>query len=161
MAYREVDVVEVKEVLRRWLAGAGKKAIARELGIDVRTVRRYVQWAEDERPAGIERGDLDLDALTQAVVQARDGSRGRPKGDSWALCARHAEAIRRLLACTHHGKPLKLTKVRKLLRREHKIHVPYATLHRFAVQELGFGRAVPTVPVAEGEPGHELQMDTG
>ncbi|HBP17047.1 MAG TPA: hypothetical protein DEA08_04525, partial [Planctomycetes bacterium] len=54
MAYREVDVVEVKEVLRRWLAGAGKKAIARELGIDVRTVRRYVQWAEDERPAGIE-----------------------------------------------------------------------------------------------------------
>lgn len=161
MAYREVDVVEVKEVLRRWLAGAGKKTIARELGIDVRTVRRYVQWAEEARPGGIEEGDLDLDALTQAVVEARDGARGRPRGDAWALCEKHTEAIRKLLAHTHHGKPLKLTKVRKLLRREHKVDVPYATLHRFAVQELGFGRAPLTVPVAEGEPGHELQMDTG
>jgi hypothetical protein len=39
--------------------------------------------------------------------------------------------------------------------------VPYSTLHRFAVQELGFGRKAATVPVADGEPGHELQVDTG
>jgi response regulator of citrate/malate metabolism len=47
MAYREVDVLEVKEVLRRWFAGAGKKQIARELGLSRTTVRRYLRWAED------------------------------------------------------------------------------------------------------------------
>ena len=39
--------------------------------------------------------------------------------------------------------------------------MPYSTLHRFAVQELGFGRKAATVPVADGEPAHELQVDTG
>jgi len=164
VAYREVDVVEVIEVLRRWLAGGKKKAIARELGIDVRTVRRYVQWAEDARgrAEGMDKEpDLGLDALAAAVVLAREGSRGRPHGDAWAVCEAHKEAIRRLLARTHMRKPIKLTKARKLLLREHGVDVPYATLHRFAVQELGFGRRAPTVPVAEGDPGQELGMDTG
>ena len=39
--------------------------------------------------------------------------------------------------------------------------IPYATLHRFAVAELGFGRAAPTVPVADCAPGEEVQLDTG
>lgn len=164
MAYREVDVIEVTEVLRRWLAGDKKKAIARELGIDVRTVRRYVQWAEDARrraESTDNEGEVGLAALAAAVVLAREGSRGRPRGSGWAKCEEHAELIRELLGRTHHGKPIKLTKARKLLLREHQVEVPYATLHRFVVQELGFGKTAPTLPVAEGEPGQELQMDTG
>ena len=46
VSYREVEMIEVKEVLRRWRAGEAKKAIARALGIDPRTVRRYVKAAE-------------------------------------------------------------------------------------------------------------------
>ena len=34
MGYREVGVLEIKEVLRLWLSGRSKKAIARQLGID-------------------------------------------------------------------------------------------------------------------------------
>ena len=41
------------------------------------------------------------------------------------------------------------------------VALPYPTLHRFAVLELGFGRDAPTMPVADGEPGEELQLDTG
>jgi len=41
------------------------------------------------------------------------------------------------------------------------ITVPYRTLHRFAVAECGFGRRQPTVRVADGEPGAELQVDFG
>ena len=55
---------------------------------------------------------------------------------------------------------LRLTKVRKLLRRQN-IEVSYATLRRFAVTELGFGRRAPTVAVADCGPGEELQFDTG
>jgi hypothetical protein len=36
MAYREVTMVEVKEVLRLWLAGGKKKRIAAQLGMDAR-----------------------------------------------------------------------------------------------------------------------------
>ncbi len=39
--------------------------------------------------------------------------------------------------------------------------VPYRTLHRYAVAELGFGRGRKTVRVADGEPGAELQVDFG
>jgi DNA-binding CsgD family transcriptional regulator len=32
-------MIEIKEVLRLWLAGRGKKPIARQLGLDPKTVR--------------------------------------------------------------------------------------------------------------------------
>ena len=38
MAYREVTMIEITEVLRQWLAGARPKQIARRLGIDPKTV---------------------------------------------------------------------------------------------------------------------------
>jgi len=34
-------------------------------------------------------------------------------------------------------------------------------LYRYAVSELGFGRSAPTIPVADGKPGEEVQVDTG
>ena len=41
MAYREVMMLEVKEVLRLWLSGMPKRQVAAQLGLDVKTVRRY------------------------------------------------------------------------------------------------------------------------
>ena len=46
MAYREVTRVETKEVLRQWVGGAGCKRISARLGLDVKTVRRYVHAAQ-------------------------------------------------------------------------------------------------------------------
>jgi len=46
MAYREVCVIEVREVLRGWLAGAGLRTVAAQAGVDRKTARRYVQAAE-------------------------------------------------------------------------------------------------------------------
>jgi hypothetical protein len=45
MAFREVTMLEVKEVLRRWLLGVPKKGIPAQLGFDVKTVRRYLAVA--------------------------------------------------------------------------------------------------------------------
>jgi predicted transcriptional regulator len=50
MAYREVTMIEVKEVLRRWLAGAKRKRIAAEVGLDPKTVRRYIGAAVECGP---------------------------------------------------------------------------------------------------------------
>ena len=46
MSYREVTMVEVKEVLRQWLAGEPKKRVAKRLSLSPRTVRRYCELAE-------------------------------------------------------------------------------------------------------------------
>jgi DNA-binding NarL/FixJ family response regulator len=45
MAYREVTMLEVKEVLRLWRDGVPKTRIAAQLRIDRKTVRRYVAAA--------------------------------------------------------------------------------------------------------------------
>ena len=40
MAFREVRVFEVREVLRLWLRGEGLRSIERLAGVDRKTVRR-------------------------------------------------------------------------------------------------------------------------
>jgi transposase len=153
MAYREVTLLEVKEVVRQWLGGASKKRIAARLKLDVKTVRRYVAAAEQ---AGLSRGDpaVDLDeaaAKVVAVVQAP----GRPRGDGWATCEAEREFIDGKLR-----RAVRLVKVHRLLKRR-GVDVSYATLHRYAVEVLDFGRGAPTIPVSDGPPGAEVQVDTG
>ena len=66
MAYREVTMVEITEVLRQWVAGARRKQIARRLGLDPKTVRRYLRAAER---CGLAPG-LEAAALTDERVTA-------------------------------------------------------------------------------------------
>ena len=41
MAYREVGMLEIKEVIRLWLSGTAKKQIARLLHVSIKTVDRH------------------------------------------------------------------------------------------------------------------------
>ncbi len=153
--YREVRMTEVKEVLRLWLARAGKKRIAAQLGIDVKTVRRYARAA---LAAGLRPGEMMpalSDETVAAVLQRVRAVPARDHGEAWARCEQSRAAIEQWLK-----DEVRLTKCQRLLRRQ-GVAIPYATLYRFAVQELGFGRPEVTVPVADGEPGQELQLDTG
>jgi len=139
--YREVTMVEITEVLRLWRAGVRKKRIAARLGLDPKTVRRYVTVAEG---IGLRVGG---DALTETqlrdVLLALHPGGGRPRGDDWDRCRAQQDAIRGWLK-----DGLRLTKIRKLLGRQ-GFALPYPTLYRFAVVELGFGRTTPTMPVAD------------
>jgi hypothetical protein len=155
VAFREVSMIEIKEVLRQWLAGVGKKRIGANVGLDPKTVRRYVKAAE---ACGLHAG-AGVDTLTDEVVSLVLVGLAvvptREHGETWQTCEKHREFVKGKLEDR-----VRLTKVRRLLRRR-GIQVPYSTLHRFAVTELGFGRPQITVPVADGVPGEELQLDTG
>ncbi|HET7746116.1 MAG TPA: IS21 family transposase [Vicinamibacteria bacterium] len=154
MAHREVTMLEVKEVLRLWRGGLPTKRVAAQLGFDAKTVRRYVRAAQE---CGLERlsgGPLD-DELVAAVLARVQPVLGRPHGPGWALCTERQETIR-----AHLERGVRLSKIRKLLRRE-GVAVSYATLRRFAMAELGFGGKAPTIPVADCGPGEEIQLDTG
>ena len=151
--YREVTMIELKEVLRLWGEGLQKKRLAAQLGLDPKTVRRYLRAAD---AAGVRAGAGTItDEQLRDVLLALHLAGGRPRGDSWDHCVTQRAAIERWLK-----DGLRLTKIRKLLIRQDVV-IPYATLHRFAVLELQFGRTAPTIPILDGEPGHELQVDTG
>jgi hypothetical protein len=45
MAFREVRVFDVREVLRLWLRGPGFRAIERRGGLNRKTVHRYIDVA--------------------------------------------------------------------------------------------------------------------
>ena len=151
--YREVTMIELREVLRLRAEGLPKKRIAAQLGLDPKTVRRYLEVATT---AGVPAtGRAITDEQVRAVLLALHPAGGRPRGDGWARCVAQRAAIERWL-----GERLRLTKIRKLLGRQ-GVHIAYPTLHRFAVLELQFGKTATTIPVLDGEPGHELQVDTG
>src|SRR6266852_5439359 len=155
MAYREVTMLEVKEVLRLWLDGVPKTRIAVQLRIDRKTVRRYVAAAVARGLApGAGQAPLDDEALAAVLVSLRAPPE-RARGEAWARCEEQRATVGRLLA-----QGVRLSKARRLLARQ-GVEVPYTTLHRFAVAELGFGRAAPSVPIADCGPGEEVQLDTG
>jgi propanediol dehydratase small subunit len=45
VAFRELTVIEIREILRRWQSGDGYRTVAAEVGADRKTVRRYVEAA--------------------------------------------------------------------------------------------------------------------
>lgn len=155
MAYREVTMIEITEALRQWVAGARRKQIARRLGLDPKTVRRYLRAAER---CGLAPG-MDVAALTDervtAILTALRGGSERPYGASWQQCEAQRDFIAERLRAG-----LRLSKVRRLLARQGVV-IPSATLYRFATAVLGFGRRAPTIPVADGAPGEEIYLDTG
>jgi hypothetical protein len=156
MVFREVSVVEIREVLRSWLAGAGLRTVAARAGVDRKTARRYVEAAV---AAGLARdggaGQLS-DELVGQVAEAVRPVRPGGHGPAWeALEACQAE----IEAWVQQG--LTVVKIGVLLERR-GVAVPYRTLHRFCAQRCGYGRsAATTVRVADGEPGAECQLDFG
>lgn len=158
MGFREVSVVEVREVLRAWLEGHGLRKAAERAGVDRKTARRYVAAAEAaglSREAGVE---AVTDDLVGAVVEAVRPARPNGHGASWELLLGHEDQIRAWVAGGEGSAPLSIVKIEELLARQ-GVRVPYRTLHRFAAERCGFGAKATTVRVVDGEPGVECQID--
>jgi hypothetical protein len=147
MAFREVSVIEIREVLRLWLRGEGLRSIAQLVAPDRKTVRRYVEAAQ---AAGLSRdgGEEQLtDELLGVVVEAVRPARPRGRGAAWERCEAERDRIKAWLDAD-----VPVVKIGDLLARRGVV-VPERTLHRFCAEELGHGKANTTVRVADGEPG--------
>lgn len=155
MGYREVSVVQVKEILRLWVRGHGVRAIARLTQTDRKTVGRYIEAA---RAAALtpEQGEGAItDELIATVVETVRPARAFGRGQAWQALEREREFLKERV-----DKGLRLTKIHDLLERR-GVAVPYRTLHRFCATELGYGRRRATVPVTDCDPGEEVQVDFG
>lgn len=155
MSYRELTMIDVRELLRRWTAGQGDRRIAREAGVDRKTARRYVAMAVR---LGIERGGEIGDDAVQAVAQAVQARPVAAPSEEWAELAGHKDQIAAWLE--RKPRPLRLSKIHVLLERE-GVRASYDTLRRFAKAELGWRRRPPTVRLDDPPPGQEAQVDFG
>jgi transposase len=156
MAFREVRVFEVREVLRLWLAGEGLRAVERLSQLDRKTVRRYVGAAE---ALGVGRGGGDgqlSDELIGMVVEAVRPHRCDGHGAAWRLLIAHHDDVAGWVKQDLTG-----VKIHELLARRGVV-VPVRTVQRYVLTVCGRSRGRgPTVRVADGEPGDELQVDFG
>jgi transposase len=155
--YREVSVVEVREVLRVWMVGAGLRTVSTRAGVDRKTARRYLEAAE---AVGVSRqgGDAQLsDELIGAIVGLVRPARPDGHGPVWELLVSHREQITNWVK-----QGLTVVKIAAFLGREGVV-VPYRTLVSFCEQCCGFvGRGQQnTVRVLDGDPGVECQVDFG
>jgi transposase len=160
MAYREIGMWEILEVLRRVARGERQRAIARVTGHSRSTIRRWLRVA---RKVGWEPGQGEPDeALARAVAQRVRPVRDEVSpGESQSRLLPHREQIRTWLAPGHERRGLRLSKVQQLLARQ-GVDVPYSSLHRFAVAHCGFSdRRRLTVRRAETAPGELAEVDFG
>jgi hypothetical protein len=151
-------VYEVKEVLRLWLRGKGTRPIAELVGLDRKTVQRYIAAATQ---AGLERhaGEDALgDELMAKVCEHARPHRPDGHGESWSALQAHHDQLKAWLVDQH----LTAVKVTELLERKGVV-VPERTVQRYALGVLGVGRSARarTLRVADGEPSSELQVDFG
>ena len=157
MAFREVRVFEVREVLRLWLRGEGIRSTERLAGVDRKTVRRYVAAAVE---LGLVRGGEEQlsDEFIGSVVETVRPHRSDGRGEAWRLLIANHQLIEDWLK----KDMLTVRKTHELLGRRGLV-VPERTLHRYALEvcDVGRGRRGVTVRVDDGEPGDECQVDFG
>lgn len=154
MAYRELGMVELREIIRRWIGGDGVRVIARGAHVDRKTVVRYVAAAQ---AIGVVRGGPPVtdEQLTAVRLHATPG-RAPALSDEMQALLPHRTPITTWL--TQDG--LRLTKVHRRLG-EQGVAVSYATLYRFARTHCDFGHAAVTVRVAASPPGEVAEVDFG
>ena len=156
MAYRELGMVEMREIVRRWLGGDGIRAVARATGMDRKTVAECVRAA---LAAGIQRGgppptDEQIAMLVVARRPGRPSNAAAPSPEFEALQP-HGTTIRQWLA-----EGLRLTKIYRRLRAQ-GLGVSYSSLYRFARATCDFGTPAVTVRVADPPPGEVAEVDFG
>jgi len=154
MAFKEVSRVEVIEILRRWQAGSGMRALARGTGLSRNTVRKYIEAAE--------RGGLTRDGPSPTETQLTELVRLNVAGPRRAarpteeVLAPWATRIREWL----DSERLTLTRVHELLKEQH-CTVSYMALYRYAMRREWLTSRRATVRMADTKPGEVAEMDFG
>ncbi|MDQ6614478.1 MAG: IS21 family transposase, partial [Actinomycetota bacterium] len=145
------------EVLQHWHAGRPKSVVADSLGVDPKTVRKYVAKAE---AAGIAPGGAALGRSEWAEL-VRDWFPelvdARARSLTFPAIEPHREAIRAMLETNT------ATTVHQRLRDEHGLAVGISSFRRYVAAEFPDEGLRDRVTVLRGdvEPGEEAQIDYG
>jgi transposase len=156
MARRCFDVIDVVEILQHWHAGRPKSVIASSLGVDAKTVRKYVAAAE---AAGLAPGGAPLERAAWAALVAEWFPQlvdARARSLAFPVIDAHRERIEEM------RKTNTVATVWQRMRDEHDLSVSVASFRRYVRDELGaVSESAVTVLRPEVPPGEEAQVDYG
>ena len=154
MSFRELTMIDVKEVLRRWAAGQSARQMAREGVVSRRTATRYIEAATS---LGLAPGDELTDERVRGVAQCVQARPLPAVSDPRQLLESRRIQIEKWLK---QDEPLTLVRIHELLARD-GTDVSYTTLRRWVQTTLGIGGRSPTVRVDDPPAGEEAQVDFG
>jgi hypothetical protein len=157
MARRQFEVIDVVELLQHWHAGRPKSVVASSLGIDAKTVRKYVGLAEEAglAPGGPPLGRAEWAELVRGwcpgLVDARARSLTFPVIDA------HRERIGDMLATNT------VSTVHQRLRDEHGLAMGISSFRLYVAAEFPDNSLRDRVTVMRPPvpPGEEAQIDYG
>src|ERR1700722_19613014 len=101
MSFREVQVHEIREVLRLWLRDESERAIARLSLVDRKTVKRYVTAGVE---VGLVRNGNDSQLTDELIGQVCERVRPhRPDGhgSGWDILRAHDDQLKAWLVDDH------------------------------------------------------------
>jgi len=157
MARRMFAVVDVVELLRHWQAGDSVSQMARALGLDRKTVRKYAGRAEE---AGMAPGGAPL---SQAEWATRVHAWFPELTDPRARSSVHGEIAHFHDYIKEHLPETTLATIHQRLRDEHGLTVSIASLRRYVRSEFAEEVAEERATVLRDDPppGEEAQLDYG
>jgi transposase len=155
VAFLEVAMVQVREVIRRWQAGESKTAIGRASGVSRRTVARYIAAAE---ALGVEQASEPPGegVLAQLLQRNHAGPLPRAETPTATRLAGHEDRVARWL----REEGLQLTRIQELLLQD-GVAVSYTGLRRYVRQAGLWKTAKTTVRMADWPPGEAAELDFG
>jgi len=155
MARRDIPMNEVVESIYQWHKGTKIQHIAQSLGLDRKTVRKYVGMAHS---LGICQGGPapDEQDLVSKLRNLMDGQGPAYESPALDLLVSHKEEIGAWLEDKH----ITAKQVWRLLRETYGITIGYSTVKRYLRSVFSFGRQKATVRM-ETPPGEEAQVDFG
>ena len=154
MSFRELTMIDVKEVHRRWAAGQSARQMAREGVVSRRTATRYIEAATS---LGLAPGDELTDDRVRGVAQCVQARPLPAVSDPRQLLESRRIQSEKWLK---QDEPLTLVRIHELFgSRRHRLS--YTTLRRWVQTTLGIGGRSPTVPVDDPPASEEAQVDFG
>ena len=154
---RTFTVIDIVEILNHWYSGRSQAAVARSLGVDRRTVKKYVSSAERAgiSPGGPPIGEEAWRAMVRGwFPQLYDTRLVRP---TWGDITKHHEYIADLVGV------VPVSVIHQRLSDEAGLEVSVASLRRYVrarfTEEVRRGEVVIWRPPVE--PGDEAQVDYG
>ena len=145
MAYVEHGMWEVLEVLKRAHEGEGKRSIARSTRRDRKTVKRYVEAAQELGwVAGLHEPDENL--AGEVIRALRPGPKGDESSEAEQTLDPHKEQLEEWLKPDGiYDRGMTLKKAHELLVRN-GVKASYSALYRYAVKHLGLGCQTDPAP---------------
>jgi transposase len=154
MSFRELTMIEVREVLRRLQAGQSARQIARDGVVDRKTAARYFAAA---KACDLGAQTVVTDALVAEIARRVQSRPEVPASETRAVLEQRRPQIE---AWLRGERPLRLVRVHELLARE-GVTVGYTTLRRFVHEQLAWRERPSTVRVDDPPAGEEAQIDFG